>query len=733
MADLTLTSTDYASELRTAIRDYKSLALLKASTESLTESDIVTAGGYRYQVAASAATDHDVARDDGEKLYVLPSDGAVWDEQWFDIADDADRVQAAIDWTIAQQKDNGLLYKVMVLGDYSMSKPLKLFDFDGVSTFTYVSVHIEAPAQGYVNNQRTEFNFTDLDQPGLVIQKVRQVRIKNISIVGGASITGPSYDDLLASNNWWNTQSAVESGSYKIYTGILIDPFISTMSAGDKFTFFDGSGAEPDHYVTSSSEGSTQIQIDGCEVQNFVHGINCGASGVQIGDSITIKECNFTNLKVCVIAGESQNRGIAVNDCHAKNFDVLWANGSGFSEGTGPGNYVNGGVFVFGYALINADTGTGNGSFTNVYAESIWTFGYIGTGHGWTFKDCQIKILSNQNRHASLHLAGGGNVNFIGGYYGLYDNVAIPLHLDANFIVMGATFDMPPIRANLTNGGYCDWVSGHTRYGNPNGLIGSVGNGGFSANLGRAEYSWIGHKWQDGESRVFECKSGYRVISIGTATVSISAGVVSLTSIDTDNIFVGDVLSVLTNAAVSDNRNSTVTRQFWNCGRITSIDTGAGSCDLELASNDLSDTDVITVYLVRFPTIRQPQRGTTTASSTNVSGTFVVNDWPVGCPIQGEGIPSGARVAAITTSSITLTKAATQSGTTDIYDGVLWPSDVTSKVAPTSGDWPTGSFVRNSEPTVDGNNMLLLGWSCTAGGSPGTWAAVYGSNVTPAS
>lgn len=44
--------------------------------------------------------------------------------------------------------------------------------------------------------------------------------------------------------------------------------------------------------------------------------------------------------------------------------------------------------------------------------------------------------------------------------------------------------------------------------------------------------------------------------------------------------------------------------------------------------------------------------------------------------------------------------------------------------APTAGDWALGDFVRNSGPEelgVASSMYVILGWSCVAAGSPGTW------------
>ena len=46
--------------------------------------------------------------------------------------------------------------------------------------------------------------------------------------------------------------------------------------------------------------------------------------------------------------------------------------------------------------------------------------------------------------------------------------------------------------------------------------------------------------------------------------------------------------------------------------------------------------------------------------------------------------------------------------------------------APTSGTWAQSNFVRNSAPSeigTGGSKYVVIGWSCIASGTPGTWVA----------
>lgn len=50
----------------------------------------------------------------------------------------------------------------------------------------------------------------------------------------------------------------------------------------------------------------------------------------------------------------------------------------------------------------------------------------------------------------------------------------------------------------------------------------------------------------------------------------------------------------------------------------------------------------------------------------------------------------------------------------------------------TGGPYAVGTIFWNRLPSVDANNMIVLGWICTVAGSPGTWQPMNVSTVSPA-
>lgn len=63
-----------------------------------------------------------------------------------------------------------------------------------------------------------------------------------------------------------------------------------------------------------------------------------------------------------------------------------------------------------------------------------------------------------------------------------------------------------------------------------------------------------------------------------------------------------------------------------------------------------------------------------------------------------------------------------------ISDGKFDAVNLSGTTAPTTGQWSQGDVLRNSNPTeqtsVAGDNYVLFGWICVAGGTPGTWEEI---------
>jgi hypothetical protein len=744
------------------LRDVAALAADTILTYTAGTTNTVVAGeiigtreeGYAYEVAASGATDHDAATAGGIKLYVLPTGAGVWDAQFFGIADDADRVQAAVNWVIAKAKSDQKSYKVFVVGQYTMDHPIGIFDFNGTS-FTFCTVDIEAPTGGYLANRRTTFKFTNPLWPGIVIHQARNVTIKNVSIVGSANtLLLPSYSTMLerdtVSPPWWRRDGAgVDTGAadfdiggrvFGLHAGVVWDLFIASQTAADKFSYYDGSTAGvPNHYVGGG--GTTATQLDNCEVQGWIVGAQTSGSNIQLGDSFTFRECNFSYNRVHYMIGESQNRGIVAVDCHGKGCDVILAGGSGYGAGTGAGNYVRGGVYVFNYAMVDISSARGNGAFTDVYVESTWCVGHTDGNFGFTFKDCNIKLIdgiANSSAQVDTHLSGSGKVNFIGGFVGSYANDPRRMNMvnspDISFT--NVTFSDAPFyfQDNVPTFDNCKARNVTSQN------FGGTHVGNFANFVARSTYA-LGDTFIDFQGDVWRAVSRSSGQSFGNTVVTVNGdgtATFTLSAANANNTLLNDHISVLTFTGVENNRARTP-RNFIlaGIGRVSNI---AGTV-ITIEAVPLSLTSgTYSLYNQRFPRVLRPTVGDLTSGSATVTNVSNTNDWSVGdfirTPNNAGWVAAGTRVLAKDTSlnTLTLSNPATATRTAEwLCDGEFILINGMQQGVPTSGNFHPGAYVRNSNTrTVDANNMVLDGWVCVTGGAPGTWQPVYLSTVSPA-
>lgn len=141
-ADVSTRLNAVAQEARAARRLTTVAALLADTTlgytggRAVTPGDIVEAGGFRYQVAASAATDQHVTIAGGVKLYALPRDGVITPEQFGcignGVANDAAAFRAAWLAMRASWYVSGTPLKLVLTGKYLLTSPVQ--DRSGVAT-----------------------------------------------------------------------------------------------------------------------------------------------------------------------------------------------------------------------------------------------------------------------------------------------------------------------------------------------------------------------------------------------------------------------------------------------------------------------------------------------------------------------------------------------------------------------------------------------------------------------
>ena len=727
---------------------YKDAATLAASPLVHDTGEVISTRreGYVYVVAASGATDHDVTVG-SLKLYVVPVSGEIQDRAWLDITNDADRVQTAINFCIAFAKANNQTLSLLCSGSYTMSHPILVADVDVANTrFLFPSLTIRAGSKGYLTNQKTTWNFTDRTEHGVAIHRGRSVRIENISIIGDANNNAfPTYEQLIARNNWWNPHGLTD-GQYGTHTGIVVDPFNASHPSGEKSTYFSSypfaGGAD---LYTYSSGGLTDLVVDNCELHCWLRGFDAAGSATQLGDSIRVTECNLSHNGIAIVVPESQVRGMEVIGCHYKANDTLFSANSSIGAGTGTGAFVRGGVSVYSYALADLSTSRGPISISQFYAESFATVGHFDGKLPATFNDCNFKFFDPHEQGVDLkapdaHITGEGRVFFNGCYFGTYTNVPHkPVLANPNVFFSNTTFSGWPIQPyretlKLDN---CNSI-----YENKPIAQRIISDPALYLNTGSINAETKIFDGSEANPRILQGLShgGAEYYGGGTVTLTTDdlATVSGIASAYYDGLQPGDYLGVLSGFSGRENSADKPLVAMNGGGVIGRVQSkSAGVVTLENVAYSLTNGSY-QFYVQRPRVLRYFTFGDTTSGSdqiTNVSvnGGSSLQSWVIGDFIRGAGIPAGSRITAKSGTTLTISQNATATATgIDLYDAQIAVIDAARNAAPTSQSWPTGAFVRNLAPTVDANDMLLQGWACTKGGTPGTWSPVYLSTVSPA-
>lgn len=710
------------------------LAVDLASTTDNTKGDALI--GFKQSNASGFVTGA-TARTVNDKLQesVSVKDfGAIGDG----VADDTAAIQAAIDYVIAQANlGTGKTIAVHLNpGTYKITTSLRLFD-PGTTSYGFSSVTLVGEALGYVNSKRTVIVPTFVDKPALILQQSRNAYISGFSIVGSANnMSLPTYAALLddSTSPWWNTNSARDS-QYSPYCGIAIDPFGSSIPS-------DGGYPGLSSYYKSSG-GSTGVIIDRVEIAGFIVGVATSTSGTTpIGDSILVDNCNISYNKVALSAGQSQNRGLMLRNCHLKGAQVVVDN-TRYGEGTAAMPMVEGGVFVYVKWFINSmDNGRGGSSLSKIYVESFWSLGFWGGGRfPLQITGCVFKFIvpaTGSLVNVDSHFYAGALVYASGTYFGQYSNTVRRLSIVnlGRIVFSGCTFDGEPqfsnvdyVRMDKCSNAYAS--NGNLSYSEKySSALSNIGSGSqiqgsaFCVVEDNGPLNYIRYKAQN----------GWDIIAIDSA-LTITApgdGSATFTTANVGKLQVNDYLTTIStwNVSIPTLVPSTANYAKATIGRVASI---VGTT-VTLSGVPISfATGSYIPYLYRLPVIRTRTFGTTTSGSADITSVTPVTGWTIGARIASPNLPTGTYITNIVGTTFTVSQNATASSVAELYDTRFAVDMATRNAAPTTESWIRGDFVRNYTGSInDANNMVLAGWICTVTGSPGTWSPVYWSSVTPA-
>ena len=294
------------------------------------------------------------------------------------VTDDTAALQAAINAAILYGKR-----LIIPSGTYVISSPLLCFVFSG-GLFNFFSLHIEGEKSTWditgTYVKATVIAPTFNNAPAMAIQNGRGVTIKSIMFMGTNNLYGQwgggANFKLLMSIGSFNLNGSQDT-QHGPYCAVAVDPFTNASS-------FPTGGYTPlmtpiNYYVAGANAGgSSDTTFEDCRFENFIVGVQLTATSAQLNnDQVTFNRCFFGFNKVGLSIGQSQNRGIYLNDCQLY-FLYYGVDAVSYGNQNGGSLKVHGGLAVGVKYLMNMtpnwqDTVLWSG----FYAESLASIGFF--------------------------------------------------------------------------------------------------------------------------------------------------------------------------------------------------------------------------------------------------------------------------------------------------------------------------------------------------------------------
>jgi hypothetical protein len=615
--------------------------------------------------------------------------------------DDAPAIQAAINYLLSPHADGysrggTLLFSGRKL--YRCEAPLVIYEPNGQS----VAIALKGVTPAYIVGGSSVLSFAYNDKPGIIIQTGRVVHIENLTLRGVNDFSAQlsSDDDWAIDANYLRASAAVRTNRFSPYTAISIDSFDNTIRSGDQYPGLSKL------YANKPGEGSKQIHVKNCSIQNWYVGIMIDSSAANAqGDGCFIHHNLIQTCTYGIAIGQTQSRGVDLRDNEFGACRVVVGWGTfGQQNGTPPhftGGLIGGAKYLF--LAGGGGTGIGNLEVTGVYAELICSLGILATSshpNNWpvVFNSCQFSFHKS-TRQAEAHLICGGDVKFIGcalsslGSGCLYFQTLRNNSSDSPSI----EFDNTALRTSNPNAESQIYVNAftHARWKNA-----STFDQYWDQHIDAGErhpltdlrkvnsISRVNRKLVTPGEFIQTPADSYR-IEFSEAIVPIGSahrikfdgqGGAKLTLPSSGLFKVGDIVR-----GGESNRNFNITVEgiaVYNLslpkvGVIASID-GTTATLIEVPSCfDAGKISLANLEIVCMKRLHQSTNGNVTSGSTSITnctvsgGTTLASTWFIGNRIYGLGIPRGAYVTNVGETNLTIsTPAVATNRGTALYDAL---------------------------------------------------------------
>lgn len=312
----------------------------------------------------------------GKYAVLLPSLQNDVHARWFDaipddgIEDDT-KIQKAINYSVVRKYSSVLFGR----GTYKLTKGVVVFkDFDRNGVFEFVTLAIKGAGNTYLDSgYSTVFSVENNSGFAIAIQLSRQCVVENIRFLGTRNYVSGYENTIKYTDSQWNQSGTYRDNLNSPYSGIVIDPFHSSVTSGNRYPDFTS-------YYTShtGADGSSHIQIRGCHFTQLLVGImNNPSVGIQNGDNIMCENSTVSQCKIFWAAGQDQSRDNTIKNVYSVGGIKSFMDGRSYGTQTGTLPVIELCNLAGGMKNIYTSNSGGRADvrISNTYAESIWQIG----------------------------------------------------------------------------------------------------------------------------------------------------------------------------------------------------------------------------------------------------------------------------------------------------------------------------------------------------------------------
>lgn len=585
------------------------------------------------------------------------------------VADDTNALQAAINLAMVLGRT-----VFIPAGTYRITSPLFCY-----IAGTFITVFIQGEGISGRSDKAVIINHASITTaPAIIVQGARVVDISGIQFSGPNICTPATW---FAASEW--AVSGVRDSRYSPQCAIAIDPFANAAPA-------DGGYPGYAAYYAATALASSRVNIWQCRFKYQVVGIFNGNLVAANNENGTLTNLSFETCKTAIAIGQIQYKGwvftsIFADLCYTvlDTYTYSDRNGSaGFLWLGGDVSRCNSIIRTLSQ-LGAAASITQNWKILGLYAEGIWTIGWIGDTSGFAyipgeFDTCTFWFTVSDTQRADANLvnfaplkfntctlwnptlangqkahaikiyheskASSGqksyltieNTRFMSDSLPLFPNAAlidVEMHNDTNHSATGTN----NFRATFSNRVKVSQLNDITNQA-------AIWPGSLIEN-------------QDTGALIY-VKQGMNTVSLGNLAITVNGFNGSFTAADSTTCQTGDIIYA-TNQTLPKIDGTTFTAATWPVGVVTNA--SSASISIEDVGPSAS-TGSMSTSINYYPRMHPPST-IVTHSNTTVEITISGNGspWQAGDRLQAAPIPIGCYITSGSAPNYIISKAATSS------------------------------------------------------------------------